>query len=99
MARILTTHAGSLPRPPELNQMYAASARGAAVDAAALAELIALTTADVVDRQAAIGIDIANNGEACRESFFTYLRDRLTGFGGETPSTRSLMADMTAFPS
>lgn len=53
----------------------------------------------MVSRQAAIGIDIANNGEACRESFFTYVRDRLTGFSQEHPSKRALMADMTAFPS
>jgi 5-methyltetrahydropteroyltriglutamate--homocysteine methyltransferase len=81
--RILTTHAGSLPRPRELDARWAAYARGEPVDGAELDALVARATADVVQQQAAVGIDIAGNGEQGRESFFTHVRDRFSGFGGQ----------------
>jgi 5-methyltetrahydropteroyltriglutamate--homocysteine methyltransferase len=83
VSRILTTHAGSLPRPRELDARWAAYARGEPVDGAELDALVARATADVVARQAAVGIDIAGNGEQGRESFFTHVRDRFSGFGGQ----------------
>jgi 5-methyltetrahydropteroyltriglutamate--homocysteine methyltransferase len=94
--RILTTHAGSLPRPRALTELHARRARGEAVDEAALAAEVEAAVAEVVARQAEAGIDIANDGEAPRESFFTFVRDRLSGFGGR--SQRGLMADMTRYP-
>ena len=79
--RILTTHTGSLPRPPALVELYVRKARGEAVDA----ELAAASHAameDTVRRQNSAGIDIGNNGEQQREAFFLYVRGRMSGFGG-----------------
>jgi 5-methyltetrahydropteroyltriglutamate--homocysteine methyltransferase len=80
--KILTTHTGSLPRPPALVKMYADRARGVAVDQAAMDAAARAATADVVDRQLAAGIDVGNNGEQQREGFFLYVQHRLSGFGG-----------------
>jgi 5-methyltetrahydropteroyltriglutamate--homocysteine methyltransferase len=94
--RILTTHTGSLPRPPELTALYADRARGAAVDAAELDRLGKAATRDVVRRQREAGIDVGNNGEQQREAFFLYVRHRMSGFGGSW--TRKPMADALRYP-
>src|SRR5215212_9076962 len=80
--RILTTHPGSLPRPPELTRLYVQRARGAAVDPAELDRLGKAALRRVVDKQIDAGIDIGNNGEQQREAFFLYVRNRMSGFGG-----------------
>jgi 5-methyltetrahydropteroyltriglutamate--homocysteine methyltransferase len=80
--RILTTHTGSLPRPPELVDLYVRKARGEPVDAA-LAAAGHAAMQDVVRRQRDAGIDIGNNGEQQREAFFLYVRSRMSGFGGQ----------------
>ncbi|HEX2479965.1 MAG TPA: epoxyalkane--coenzyme M transferase [Geminicoccaceae bacterium] len=80
--RILTTHAGSLPRPPELVRLYARRAGGAAVDPAELAAAGRAALRRVVPRQIAAGIDVGNNGEQQREGFFLYVQHRMSGFGG-----------------
>lgn len=94
---MLTTHTGSLPRPPELDRLFAARSRGEAVDEDRFSALIASATASVVAAQLEVGIDVVDNGEAPRESFFTYVRERLSGFSGATE--RPVMADRLAFPS
>ncbi len=94
--RILTTHAGSLPRPAALVDLLARASRGEPVDADALAAQAAAATADAVARQRACGIDVGNDGEQTRESFFTYVRSRMSGFGGR--SARPIMRDLTRFP-
>lgn len=94
--RILTTHAGSLPRPLELTGLYARSAAGGAVDEAELAAAGKAALDDVVRRQAEVGIDIANNGEQQREAFFLYLRHRLSGIGGRWK--RPQRADVARYP-
>ena len=80
--RILTTHTGSLPRPPELTRLYVRRARGEAVDPAELDRLGKAALRRVVDKQIEAGIDIGNNGEQQREAFFLYVRHRMSGFGG-----------------
>ncbi|HEV8031136.1 MAG TPA: cobalamin-independent methionine synthase II family protein [Stellaceae bacterium] len=80
--RILTTHTGSLPRPPELTRLYVQRARGTAVDPAQLDRLGKAALRHVLDRQIESGIDIGNNGEQQREAFFLYVRHRMSGFGG-----------------
>src|SRR5579872_2766092 len=80
--RILTTHTGSLPRPPELTSLYVRRARGEAIDPAELDRLGKAALRHVVDKQLAAGVDIGNNGEQQREAFFLYVRHRMTGFGG-----------------
>src|SRR6202047_4145210 len=80
--RILTTHTGSLPRPPDLVRLYVQRARGAAIDRAELDRLGKAALGGIVDKQIEAGIDIGNNGEQQREAFFLYVRHRMSGFGG-----------------
>jgi len=80
--RILTTHTGSLPRPPELVHSYQRRNRGETVDLRELGALAAASVRDVVRKQLAAGIDIGNDGEQGRDSFHLYVRDRLSGVGG-----------------
>ena len=80
--RILTTHTGSLPRPPELTRMYVRRSRGEAVDAEEIKRLGKEAVAQIVEKQITAGVDVGNNGEQQREAFFLYVRHRMTGFGG-----------------
>lgn len=95
-SRILTTHAGSLPRRRDLTALHVARARGEALDQTAFERLATDATRDVIARQIEIGIDVVNNGEVGRESFFTYLRHRMSGFGGQ--SERRAQGDLLAYP-
>src|SRR6476661_8072643 len=79
--RILTTHTGSLPRPPELTHLYVRRSRGGEVDPAELDRLGKEALRQIVDKQAEAGVDIGNNGEQQREAFFLYVRHRMSGFG------------------
>jgi 5-methyltetrahydropteroyltriglutamate--homocysteine methyltransferase len=95
--RILTTHAGSLPRPKALVELMVKKSRREPVDASAFADVVEDATRHVVAKQLEVGIDIGNNGEQPRESFFTYVQHRLSGFGGR--SDRPIMRDIVQFPS
>jgi 5-methyltetrahydropteroyltriglutamate--homocysteine methyltransferase len=94
--RILTTHTGSLPRPPELTRLYVRRARGESVDPAELEALAADALRGVVRKQAEAGVDIANNGEQQREGFFLHIRHRMSGFGGSWQ--RRTRADALRYP-
>jgi 5-methyltetrahydropteroyltriglutamate--homocysteine methyltransferase len=94
--RILTTHAGSLPRPAALTQLYVRRLRGEPVDAGAIVTSEREAVRAVVARQIETGIDIINDGEQTRESFVLYLRHRLTGLGGT--SIRPMSSDIDAYP-
>jgi 5-methyltetrahydropteroyltriglutamate--homocysteine methyltransferase len=94
--RILTTHTGSLPRPPALTRLYARRGRGEAVDAAAVEAEGRAALAAIVPAQVAAGLDVINNGEQQRDSFALYIRHRLSGIGGE--SVRGTFADIDAYP-
>ncbi len=78
--RILTTHAGSLPRPNDLLQLVWARDRGQSFDARTLDETLRRTVSDVVKRQVEAGIDVVDDGEFSKASFIHYVNDRLTGF-------------------
>jgi len=95
-SRILTTHTGSLPRPRELTRLYALRARGEAVAEAEIDRLGRDAVRAVVRKQRQAGIDVGNNGEQQRDSFFLYLKNRLSGLGGswERPSR----ADIDRYP-
>jgi 5-methyltetrahydropteroyltriglutamate--homocysteine methyltransferase len=80
--RFLTTHVGSLPRPPDLLAMIQAKEEGGAYDRAAFASRVASAVAEVVRRQAESGIDIMADGEMGRFGFIPYVNERL---GGITP--------------
>ena len=79
--RILTTHVGSLIRPPELLAFLRAKQRGEAYDEAAYASCLAQTVAEVVRRQADAGIDVISDGEFGKSiSWSQYVLERLSGF-------------------
>jgi 5-methyltetrahydropteroyltriglutamate--homocysteine methyltransferase len=80
--RILTTHTGSLPRPPHLTKLYAQRSRGEPVDAPEIEAAGHAALQAIVPKQIEAGIDIGNNGEQQREAFFLYVRHRMSGFGG-----------------
>jgi 5-methyltetrahydropteroyltriglutamate--homocysteine methyltransferase len=77
--RILTTHVGSLPRPPDLLQMIQAKEQGGSFDAEAFANRVKGAVAEVVRKQAEAGIDIVADGEMGRFGFIPYVNERLTG--------------------
>ena len=95
--RILTTHAGSLPRPKTLVEMMVRKSRREDVDEAVLQRAVEESTQRVIERQIEAGIDVGNNGEQPRESFFTYVQHRMSGFGGA--SQRPIMRDIVHYPS
>ena len=79
---ILTTHTGSLARPPELLQMLLAREEGQPVDPGVFDAAVQRAVTEKVKRQVEAGIAIINDGEQSKISFATYVRERLHGFGG-----------------
>ena len=94
--RFLTTHTGSLPRPDDLIRAMFAREEGVPVDRAALAARIRSAVGEVVDRQAAAGLDVVNDGEMSKPSYATYVKDRLNWFGGASHPLR--YQDLVEFP-
>jgi 5-methyltetrahydropteroyltriglutamate--homocysteine methyltransferase len=78
--RILCTHVGSLPRPPQLLESMAASRTGEASASSAWEIQVTAAVADVVGRQIELGIDIVDDGEMSKPSFSRYVNERLDGF-------------------
>jgi 5-methyltetrahydropteroyltriglutamate--homocysteine methyltransferase len=95
--RLLTTHAGSLPRPKTLVQMLSAQSAGEEVNPETLAREVETATVQVLTKQVESGVDIVNDGEVGRESFFTYVQHRMSGFGGR--GSRKMMRDLMMYPS
>ena len=81
--RILTTHAGSLPRPPELLDLVK-SGDAAALEQAGNARSLRTAVSDIVRRQAALGIDVIDDGEYGKPSFVSYINERLGGYEVDT---------------
>jgi 5-methyltetrahydropteroyltriglutamate--homocysteine methyltransferase len=94
--RFLTTHTGSLPRPEDLIRAMFAKEEGVPVDAGALAARIRAAVAEVVGKQAAAGVAVVNDGEMSKPSYATYVKDRLTGFGGTSHPLQ--YQDLVDFP-
>ncbi len=94
--RILTTHVGSLPRPPQVFELLKRKEEDQPIDAAEFEAVIGAAVKDIVARQRAIGIDIVSDGEMSKASYATYVKDRLTGFGGN--SERKVQADLRDYP-
>jgi 5-methyltetrahydropteroyltriglutamate--homocysteine methyltransferase len=84
--RILTTHVGSLPRPPALRALLVTKDKGEAYDKAELDRLTREAVVDIVRRQVASGVDIVNDGEMSKPGYSTYVADRLSGFAGHEPA-------------
>ena len=81
--RILTTHTGSLPRSPGLQELLREREEQGNVDQELFAAGVRDAVADVVTRQQTIGIDVVNDGEQGQAQYATYVKERLTGFEGE----------------
>ena len=103
--RIITTHAGSLPRPDTLPPLIQARARGDNYDKAALDKLLSESVDEVVRLQIENGIDSVNDGELSKTNFTNYVRERLGGFEqrplkpGETVDAMNISArDIKDFP-
>lgn len=94
--RILTTHVGSLPRSEAVTAIVFAHERGEALPGDAGATIAAAVDACVA-RQVAAGIDLVSDGEMSKISYATYIKDRISGFDGD--SERSPPADLEAYPS
>jgi len=81
--RILTTHVGSLPRPPALGAMLLAREKGETVDPVAFEAELSAAVRTVVARQVEVGIDVVSDGEMSKIAYAVYPKERLSGFGGE----------------
>ncbi len=95
--RILTTHCGSLPRPADLLEMLMAKDHGTFTDLPAFETRVRSAIAECVGLQTESGLDVVNDGEWSKSDYSTYVKDRFTGFEGEsTPQSPS--RDMADFP-
>ena len=93
---IRTTHVGSLPRTQDVVDLIFARENGADYDPATFDATMTAASAATVGRQVASGVDIVSDGETSKISYATYVKDRYTGFSGDSP--RNAPADLKAFP-
>jgi 5-methyltetrahydropteroyltriglutamate--homocysteine methyltransferase len=91
--RILTTHAGSLPRPDDLVDLIWAQQEGREVDPAQLESRIESAVAEVVAKQREAGIDLISDGEMSKTGFSTYVNERFSGFDGRAEFQADDVAD------
>ncbi|WP_298973736.1 cobalamin-independent methionine synthase II family protein [uncultured Roseobacter sp.] len=94
---ILTTHAGSLPRTQEVVDFIFAREHGTPYDSAEFDAAMTRAVSDTVAKQVAAGVGIVSDGETSKISYATYVKDRYTGFSGDSP--RNAPADLKKFPS
>ncbi len=95
--RILTTHVGSLPRSQAVTDVVFGKEKSEAPDFdAAGSAILAAEVKEVVKRQVSAGVDIVSDGELSKISYATYIKDRITGFDGDTPREPGL--DLIEFP-
>ena len=97
MTRILTSHVGSLPRTQDVVDFIFARENEEAFDQDAFDSCMRHACAETVRRQADAGIDIVSDGETSKISYATYVKDRYTGFSGDSP--RNAPGDLKLFPS
>lgn len=99
--RILTTHCGSLARPRPLLEIMREKEHGRPYDHAAFAGAVTDAVCGTVAHQAEVGLDVVNDGEMGKASFFTYVVERLTGYSadeGEPVMPPSWLRETEAFP-
>jgi 5-methyltetrahydropteroyltriglutamate--homocysteine methyltransferase len=94
--RILTTHVGSLPRTQTVVDLLMARENQTGHDPQAFAAVMTAAVDEVVARQMRAGIDIVSDGEMSKISYATYIKDRLSGFGGDQP--RQVALDLQPYP-
>ena len=101
--RILTMHAGTLPRPTDLRERVMAKSRGEAIDEAAFTKDLQQVIGENVKKQIETGIDSVNDGELSKSSFSNYMKERLGGLESRPadPNSPRMGAiggrDLTAF--
>ena len=96
MTKILTSHVGSLPRTQDVVDFIFARENGEAYDADGFAGCMTAAFDETVRRQVEAGIDIVSDGETSKISYATYVKDRYTGFSGDSP--RNAPGDLKLFP-
>ncbi len=96
MTQIQTTHVGSLPRSSEVAEVLLERENGSAFDRASFDAVTAAVVAEVVQLQVDLGIDIVSDGETSKITYSTYVKDRLSGFDGDTPRQPAL--DLAPYP-
>ena len=96
MSKILTTHVGSLPRTQEVVDFIFAREKEQPYDQAAFDACMTSAVSETVRRQVEAGVDIVSDGETSKISYATYVKDRYTGFDGDSP--RNAPADLKEFP-
>jgi 5-methyltetrahydropteroyltriglutamate--homocysteine methyltransferase len=96
--RILTTHVGSLPRPDGLIDLIRQGEEGLLQDRAGFAQEVRCVVLQTVQDQVDHGIDVISDGEVGRPGYATYVKDRLTGFGGEHRLPVRLSGEARDFP-
>ena len=97
-SKILTTHTGSLPRSPHLQDLLREREEKRVSDYEAFASGIQDGVSEVVARQQSVGIDVVNDGEQGRSQYATYVKERLTGFEGERITRARPRLDDADFP-
>ena len=94
---VKTTHVGSLPRSQEVVDFIFAREHEKPYDSAAFDACMSQAVMDTVAKQVAAGVDIVSDGETSKISYATYVKDRYTGFSGDSP--RNAPGDLKLFPS
>ena len=97
MTKIKTTHVGSLPRSQDVVDFIFAREDGKDYDQAAFDSCMTAAVSETVRKQVGAGVDIVSDGETSKISYATYVKDRYTGFDGDSP--RNAPADLKKFPS
>ena len=97
MTKILTSHVGSLPRTQDVVDFIFARENGESYDQVAFDNCMSSACNETVRRQVEAGVDIVSDGETSKISYATYVKDRYTGFSGDSP--RNAPADLKQFPS
>lgn len=93
---VRTTHVGSLPRSQVVADLLFGREKGLPFDEAAYGQVMTDATAAIVARQKAVGIDLPSDGETSKISYATYIKERLTGFEGDSP--RRPPGDLQDYP-
>lgn len=97
-SRILTTHTGSLPRSPELQELLRQREDQSDFDETHFFASVRDSVGQIVSRQQDTGIDVVNDGEQGRSQYATYVKERLTGFDGERLVRSHTRLDDADFP-
>ena len=97
MTRILTTHVGSLPRSQRVTELIFARENEGEYEPGEYDRTIAAAVKACVARQVEAGVDLVSDGEQSKISYATYIKDRITGFEGDSP--RRTPQDLKEFPS